>query len=239
MSFNVAHELIPEVRRSKDFVADAAKFILEHARKAIAERGLFRIALSGGNTPRLIHAKLAEIAGDLEWGKVQITFGDERCVPPDDKDSNYRMARESLLDVVGIPEGNVFRIRGEIDPETAARECESKLAAVAGRFGEARYVHDLILLGLGEDGHTASLFPGSPALAERGRNVIPATGPKPPPQRVTFTFPLLNAARHVCFLVQSTPAKEQVLREAIAGDERHPAARVRPVNGGLTWLIGE
>lgn len=239
MSPDVSIPQQPEVIRTKNFVADAAKFILNHARAAIAERGLFRLALSGGNTPRAIHAELASIAGDLPWNKVQITFGDERCVPPDHKDSNYLMAKESLLDVVGIPETNVFRIRGEIDPEEAARECETKLAAVASRFGEARYVHDLILLGLGEDGHTASLFPGSPALAETERNVIPATGPKPPPQRVTFTFPLLNAARQICFLVKSDPAKDQVIREAIAGDEKHPAARVRPENGRVTWLVGE
>ena len=239
MSPDVATSHQPAVVRTKNFVGDAAKFILEHARAAIAERGLFRLALSGGNTPRAIHAELASIAGDLPWNKVQITFGDERCVPPDHKDSNYLMAKESLLDLVPIPEANVFRIRGEIDPEAAARECEAKLAAVAARFGEERYVHDLILLGLGEDGHTASLFPGSPALNETERNVIPATGPKPPPQRVTFTFPLLNAARQICFLVKNDPAKEQVIREVIAGDERYPAARVRPVNGGTTWLIGE
>jgi 6-phosphogluconolactonase len=229
----------PQVVRTKNFVPDAARLILEHARKAIAERGLFRLALSGGNTPRAIHAELARTAGDLPWSKVQITFGDERCVPPDHKDSNYLMAKESLLDPAGIPDSNVFRIRGEIDPELAARECEVKLAAVAARFGETRYVHDLILLGMGEDGHTASLFPGSPALDETERNVIAATGPKPPPQRVTFTFPLLNAARHICFLVRADPSKEQILQEAIAGDMRHPSARVRPVSGGLTWLIGE
>jgi 6-phosphogluconolactonase len=239
MSSDVIANSTPEVIRTTNFVADAAQIILKRAEAAIAERGLFRIALSGGNTPRAIHGEVARIAGDLPWNKVQITFGDERCVAPDDKDSNYLMAKESLLDVVGIPECNVFRIRGEIDPETAAKEYEAKLAAVAARFGEARYSHDLILLGLGEDGHTASLFPGSPALDESVRNVIAATGPKPPPQRITFTFPLLNAARDVCFLVQQTPAKKQVIDEAIAGDRKHPAARVRPLNGTLTWLIGE
>jgi 6-phosphogluconolactonase len=239
MSTDVTVPSGPEVIRTTNFVADAARFILDHARKAILEHGLFRLALSGGNTPRLVHAELAKIAGDLPWNKVQITFGDERCVPPDHPDSNYRMAKESLLDPAGIPESNVFRIRGEIDPELAANECEAKLSAVAARFSESRYVHDLILLGLGEDGHTASLFPDSPALDETHRNVIPATGPKPPPQRVTFTFPLLNAARCVCFLVQQTPSKKQVIDEAIAGDRKHPAARVSPENGQLTWLIGE
>jgi 6-phosphogluconolactonase len=167
---------------------------------------------------------------------VQITFGDERCVPPDDEASNYRMAREALLDRAPIPAGNIFRIRGELEPEAAASEYEAKLAAVAARFGEVRYRHDLLLLGMGEDGHTASLFPGSPALDETARNVIPAIGPKPPPQRVTMTFPLLNAARAVLFMA-GRKGKEQVLEEVLAGDQRYPSARVRPADGSVTWMI--
>jgi 6-phosphogluconolactonase len=127
----------------------------------------------------------------------------------------------------------VFRIRGEIEPEAAAAEYEAKLAAVAARFGEDRYAHDLLLLGLGPDGHTASLFPGSPALEESKRNVIPATGPKPPPQRITFTFPLINAAREVAFLVKED-SKQTLVSEVQSGDLRHPAARVKPA----TWLLG-
>ena len=162
----------PTVRHTAAFAEDAANFILEKARAAIAERGLFRLALAGGDTPAVVYAELARIAGDLPWNHVQITFGDERCVPPDDAQSNFRTAKISLLDRVPIPDGSVFRIRGEIDPNDAALEYEHKLAAVAGRLGEARYVHDLVLLGLGPDGHTASLFPGNPALAETVRNVI-------------------------------------------------------------------
>jgi len=180
---------------------------------------------------------LAKSGQDLPWQKVQITFGDERCVPPDHADSNYRMAKESLLDHVAIPGGNVFRIRGEIAPEDAARECEGQLAAFAARLGEPRYVHDLTLLGIGEDGHTASLFPGSPALDETQRNVIPTIGPKPPPQRVTFTFPLLNASRQVCFMTK-TKGKEEVIEGALRGDQQYPSARVKPVNGTVTWFIG-
>jgi 6-phosphogluconolactonase len=167
-------DVTPSVIHTPDFAAYAAHFIVEAAQAAIADRGVFRVALSGGNTPRPVHEALAKI-GDLPWEKIQITFGDERCVPPDDAASNYRMARESLLDRIKIPAGNVFRIRGEIDPASAAQEYEAQLSAFAARFGEARYRHDLLILGLGEDGHTASLFPGSPALAEVARNVIPAT----------------------------------------------------------------
>ncbi len=224
-----------DVIHPADFAAEAARFILGHARTAIAARGLFRLALSGGNTPRAVHAELARLGADLSWNRVQITFGDERCVPPDHADSNYRMAKETLLDAVAIPAGNVFRIRGEIDPAIAAQEYEEKLAAVAARFGEPRYVHDLVLLGLGEDGHTASLFPGSPALDETARNVIPATGPKPPPQRITMTFPLLNAARHVCFLVTGA-GKHALVEEIAAGGSDYPAGRVRAAE--VTWIVG-
>jgi 6-phosphogluconolactonase len=218
-----------------DFAARAAEFLREHIAAAVAAHGLCRLALSGGNTPRAIHAELVRIGGDLPWNHVQITFGDERCVPPDHADSNFRMARESLLDRVPIPPGNVFRIEGEADPALAAQHYEARLAAVAARSGEARYVHELLILGVGEDGHTASLFPGSPALDETARNVVPALGPKPPPQRITMTLPLLNAARHVCFLVAGAD-KRAVVEAILAGDQRYPAARVRPSR--TTWLLG-
>jgi 6-phosphogluconolactonase len=229
-------DVIPRVVHTPDFALYSANFIAEAARAAIAERGVYRLSLSGGHTPRPVHEALAEIA-DLPWEKIQITFGDERCVPPDDAESNYRMARESLLDLVKIPAGNVFRIRGEIDPEVAAQECEAQLSAFAARFGEERYRHDLLILGLGEDGHTASLFPGSPALAEVTRNVIPATGPKPPPQRITMTLPLLNASRHVLFLVNDA-SKQPIIDEILTGSSSYPAARVRPAEGKLTWILG-
>ena len=224
------------VLHTTNFVGDAAAIIHDAALEAIAERGIFRLSLCGGNTPKPIYAELAK-STDIPWEKVQITFGDERCVPPDHDQSNYLMAKRTLLDAAHVPEGNVFRIRGEIDPETASLEYEHKLAHVASRFGEERYAHDLLLLGLGEDGHTASIFPGSPALDEKVRNVIPATGPKPPPQRITFTLPLINAARHVCFLVND-PAKAGMIDEVIAGDLSRPAAHVKPASGNLTWLLG-
>ncbi|MEO8353450.1 MAG: 6-phosphogluconolactonase [Chthoniobacteraceae bacterium] len=215
-----------------DFAAGAAQFILEKGKIAISERGLFRLGLAGGNTPRPIHEAMAAQGADFPWDKVQITFGDERCVPPDDKDSNYAMAKASLLDRVPIPEGNVFRMRGEIDPEAAATEYERKLSAVAQRFGEAKYRHDLLLLGLGPDGHTASLFPGLAALGVTDRDAIPVIGPKPPPQRITLTFPLIKASREIAFLVKES-AKADVVREVQFGDARHPASRV----GSATWLL--
>lgn len=225
----------PKIIRTTHFINDAVAIIVEAAHEAVAARGIFRLGLCGGNTPRPIFAELAK--HELLWEKVQITFGDERCVPPDDAQSNFKMARESLFDAAKIPAGNIFRIRGEIEPEAAALDYEQKLAQVAARFGETRYAHDLLLLGLGEDGHTASLFPGSPALAETQRNIIPTIGPKPPPQRITMTFPLINAARNICFLVND-PAKEGVISEVIGGKSNFPAGQVRPANGSVTWLLG-
>jgi 6-phosphogluconolactonase len=224
------------ILHSDNFAGDAARLILDHARQAIADRGLFRLGLTGGRSPRAIHTALIAQVADLPWSKVQLTFGDERCVPPDHEDSNYRVAKETLIDPSGIPEGNVFRMRGEIDPEAAAREYEAKLRAFATRLGEPRYAHDLLLLGLGEDGHTASLFPGSPALDETTRDVLPVIGPKPPPQRISMTFPLINAAHRILFLV-AEPDKRQVAEAAIAGDLRYPASRVHGQEA-TTWLLG-
>ncbi len=228
--------MISRIIHSQNFAQDGARFILTQARETLAARSLFRLGLTGGRSPRAIHEALVAQAGDLPWSKVQLTFGDERCVPPEHDDSNFRVARESLIDPAKIPEGNVFRMRGEIDPATAAQEYEAKLAAVAGRLGETRYTHDLLLLGLGEDGHIASLFPDSPALNEQSRNVLPVIGPKPPPQRITMTFPLINASRQILFLVPD-PAKRTVVEGIIADDSNYPATQVRAAEQ-ITWLLG-
>ena len=225
----------PRVQRTTQFNLDAAQFIIETGREAIANNGLFRLGLAGGNTPRAVYEQLSAHSDALPWDRVQITFGDERCVPPEDANSNYRMAKESLLSRVPIPEGNVFRIKGELSPEVAASEYEAKLSAVATRFGERVYAHDLLLLGLGEDGHTASLFPDSAALEETVRLVVPNIGPKPPPQRITFTYPLINAARFVLFLLKD-PAKEPILQSALQG--QFPSGKVRPEAGKVLWLVG-
>lgn len=222
---------------TNSFVEDAAEIILDSAREAIEKRGSFRLALSGGNTPKPIYEMLAQEGSRIPWGKVRITFGDERCVGPEDDASNYRMARESLLDQVRIPPENVLRMRGELPPEEAAADYEAQLAAIAAESGEDRYVHDLILLGMGDDGHTASLFPGSEGLKETERNVIANYVEKFSTHRITFTFPLLNAARHVSFLVGSND-KEAIVQRILNGDSSFPSAHVRPENGELTWLLG-
>ena len=228
----------PTVIRTKNFVADAAAFILEQARKAMAERNEFRIALSGGNTPAPVYDRVAAEALHVRWESVRFTFGDERCVPPADPESNFRMARENLFVPAGVPEKSIMRMRGEIDPQIAAQEYEEQLDAIATERGEPIYQHDLILLGLGDDGHTASLFPATVALDEMTRHVVANFVPKLNAWRLTFTFPLINHGRHILFLVgasKSPPLIERVL----AGDRQFPAARVNPSAGEVTWIIEE
>src|SRR5438876_1947062 len=212
-----------EVVRTKNFAADAANFIVDLAHKALAERNEFRIALSGGNTPRPVYSEIARIGRDLPWERTLITFGDERCVPPDDAQSNFRMAREALFVPASVPEKSIMRLRGEIDPAIAAQEYQDHVDLLATQRGEQVYRHDLILLGLGDDGHTASLFPGTAALEETTRRVVANFVPKFNAWRLTFTFPLINHARKVCFLVNAAKHVDLVER-VLKGDQKYPAA---------------
>jgi|SRR5205085_8054135 len=227
-----------DVIQSENFVEDAAHFILEHARAALAERGHFRIALSGGKTPRPVYSQLVRIGRELPWDRVFFTFGDERCVPPDDEQSNFRMARESLFVLGRVPEKSIARMRGEIDPQIAAQEYQDRLDLLASQGGEAVYRHDLILLGIGDDGHTASLFPGTEALEEKTRTVVANFVPKFDSWRITFTYPLINRARHICFLANANK-NAALLEKVLAGDKQYPAARVEPAEGELTWILGD
>jgi 6-phosphogluconolactonase len=224
-----------QVIRTKNFAADAAGFILAAAHNALGARGEFRIGLSGGNTPRPVYTRLAAVGHDLPWERILITFGDERCVPPDDAQSNFRMARESLIAPAAVPEQSVLRLRGELEPHLAAQEYQDDLDVLATQRGEHMYQHDLILLGVGEDGHTASLFPGTTALQETSRRVVANFVPKLNSWRLTFTFPLIDHARHVCFLASAS--KGQLLDRVLSGDTSYPAARVNPTAGELTWMI--
>lgn len=228
----------PEVIRTQNFVGDAAALIIGKAREALAERGEFRIALSGGNTPRPVYEEIARTAPDLPWERIYVTFGDERCVPPDDEQSNYRMARESLFTPASVPERSVARMRGEIEPQLAAQEYEDELNVIAAQRGETTYRHDLILLGVGDDGHTASLFPGTAALKETMRQVVANFVPKLGAWRLTFTFPLIEQARAILFLANANKHRE-LIEKVLAGDPAYPASRVRSVNGTVTWMLGE
>jgi 6-phosphogluconolactonase len=227
-----------EIIRTKSFVPSAAKFIVDVAHKALAERDEFRIALSGGNTPRPVYSEVAKVSRDLPWERVLITFGDERCVPPDDMQSNFRMALETLFLPASIPEKSYLRMRGEIDPPIAAQEYQDAIDLLSTQRGEQIYRHDLILLGLGDDGHTASLFPGTAALNEVTRRVAANFVPRLNAWRLTFTFPLINHARHVCFLVNASKNAELIDR-VIEGDTQFPASRVNPGAGVVTWILGQ
>ena len=231
-------ETHPRVIRTKNFVTDAAAYVLDQARKAMAERNEFRIALSGGNTPAPVYARIAAEAHDFPWDRVRFTFGDERCVPPDNPQSNFKMARENLFVPADIPKKSIMRMRGEIDPQIAAQEYEDQLNSIATACGEPIYQHDLILLGLGDDGHTASLFPGTSALDEMTRRVVANFVPKLDAWRLTSTFPLINHARHILFLVGASKSP-QLIERVLAGDRQFPAARVNPSAGEVTWMIGE
>ena len=204
---------------------------------SIAQRGVFNVALAGGSTPAPVYAQLAA-SSDIDWKRWRLFWSDERCVPPGRRDSNYRMAQESLLDQLPVLPQAVVRMKGEIAPEEAARAYEREIrnALPANGSGVPRF--DLILLGLGDDGHTASLFPGSSALDRVDRLVVCDRVEKLGSPRLTFTFPLLNAARYLIVLVQGS-AKSEILRDVLQGPARpatFPIQGVRPSAGRLKIL---
>ncbi len=224
---------------SESFINGAADFIAGLAAQAVAERGRFAIALSGGGTPRPIYARLTTAGyGDrIDWSKVHIFFGDERCVPPDDSRSNYRMAREALLDHVALPAENMHRIRGEEEPALEALRYEQEIARLYRSAGFPAF--DLILLGMGDNGHTASLFPGTAALREHTRWVVAQYVEVMSTWRVTFTAPLINAARHVAFLAKGA-GKAQMLWNVLEGPYQPdvlPSQLIQPVSGELHWFV--
>lgn len=224
-----------------DVAAEAARRFVALAQQAVAERGVFTVALAGGTTPRLMHELLAQapLVGQVPWSQVRFFWSDERVVPLDHPESNYLMARLSLLDHLDIPAEGVFPAPVEgATPEEAAAAYAATIAAQVGQAG-----FDLVLLGIGPDGHTASLFPGRPEVdAPPAPDVIAIRdSPKPPPSRITFALPLINAAAHVIVLApgaEKADAVRRCLRPA-AGELPPPAGRVRPGAGRLAWLIDE
>ncbi len=222
---------------SREELAEAAaRDFARRAEAAIAERGRFAVALAGGSTPKAAYELLArEYADRLDWSKVHAFFGDERSVPLEHEDSNYRMAREALLD--HVPVGSVHRMRGELPPEKAAAAYEEELKEF---FGGEQPVFDLIQLGIGEDGHTASLFPQTPALDVEGRIAVANQVEKLETTRITLTAPVLNAARAVVFLVAGE-GKAEALKEILEGDgdpRDYPAKLlVRPESGDSIWMV--
>jgi 6-phosphogluconolactonase len=221
------------------FVLGAAELISGLAQAAIAESDRFTVALAGGGTPRPVYALLATpaFAGRIAWDKVQVFFGDERCVPPDDERSNFLMAREALLDHVPLPPANVHRIAGEDDPGRAALAYEQDMKLYFRT--QAPPTFDLICLGLGENGHTASLFPGTAGLREQERWVVSQYVEALKTWRVTVTPVLINAARNVVFMVEGS-GKAEVLERVLTGPYEPdvlPAQLVQPTSGRTHWLV--
>ncbi len=189
------------------------------------------IALSGGSTPKRMHQILATLPG-INWSNVLVFWGDERTVPPDHADSNYRMALETLLEPAGVPAENIHRMEGELDPEVAASRYERALKHLPSSNGIP--VLDIVLLGMGADGHTASLFPGTSALTETDRLAVANEVPQMNTTRLTLTYPVLNNAGAVIFLVAGEDKAPMVV-ESLAGNT--PAGRVQPTSGALSWLL--
>jgi 6-phosphogluconolactonase len=238
-----------EVRVYQDEVAlaqAAVEWIEQCSAEAIMRGGSFSLALSGGSTPRRTFELLANETnlGRVNWLKTFIFWGDEREVPPDHPESNYRMARQALLDHVPIPADHIFRMQGEITPQIAAEVYERILRAhfAPERGGQPLdTTFDLVLLGLGSDGHTASLFPGTKALTETERWATANFVPQLETWRLTLTFPCINAARNVTFLV-SGETKAERLQQVIHPQGEPvdlPAAQVQPQQGKLVWLVDE
>jgi 6-phosphogluconolactonase len=210
-----------------DMIADALK--------PSAQGEIVTLALSGGSTPRKMHEMLAR-KERIDWSNVHVFWGDERAVPPDDAESNYRMARETLLDSVGIPDANIHRLKGELNPEEAADEYEKALRSVFRLLPGDIPRFDVIVLGMGADGHTASLFPGTDALTKSDRLVVANHVPQLDTVRLTFTLPVLNAARLVLFMVAGAD-KSAASRQCMIGQNVPPAGLVRPVDGDLHWFL--
>ena len=208
------------------------------ASESISRRGVCSFVLAGGNTPRELYRRLASPSyRDLiDWAHIEIFWGDERCVPPDHPASNYSMAQEALVSHVPIPRAQVHRIRGELEPNRAAALYDQEIRAVTGS-GQPRF--DVVLLGVGVDGHTASLFPDTPNLVDEKRLVVATVSPRPPRSRVTLTLRTINSARKAMFLVAGS--EKAAIVAALANDAATsatlPAALVRPQGGQLLWML--
>jgi 6-phosphogluconolactonase len=237
--------LAPEahvLRDPQELAAEAVDLFIWLAEQAIAARGQFAVALSGGTTPKAVYSTLSSDRTRLDWNKVLFFFGDERCVPPSHEESNFLMAQTSLFRPLDIPEGQVFRMRGELDSDLASREYEAVMRRNLSPTPAGWPQFDLVLLGLGPDGHTASLFPGTDALKEQNKWVVPGLAPTGITQRITVTLGVINHATVVLFLVAGAgkaPIARDILEPASAGISPYPAALVQPKTGRLLWYLDQ
>ena len=234
----------PELRIFRDLERlsrHAANLFVAASNRAILERDRFLVALNGGSTPaRLFQLLAADYRDQITWSRVQVFWGDERCVPPADTGSNYHQAYETLLSHVPLPESNIHRVQGELEPGAAAKAYQETLRAFADRPLEfPRF--DLVYLGMGEDGHTASLFPGSTVPANEPVIAVTANYQDRPANRITLTQPVFNQARRVVFMATGEK-KANTLAEVLSdryNPELYPAQRIDPKDGQLIWLVDE
>jgi 6-phosphogluconolactonase len=228
------------VNDASELFVHAAEEIAHFAGEAICTHGEFTFCLSGGSTPASTYELLAtRFFGSVDWKEVRFYWGDERCVPPDNPESNYAMANRTLLGKLALKPEQVFRMRGELAPEEGARDYEKQLKQSFG-LGDGEFPRfDLILLGLGDNRHTASLFPGDPAIHEMRRSVVAVNVNAEPPNRLSFTPPVLNNAERVMFLAAGEK-KAEAVRDIIKGThdpDRFPAQIVAPANGEVMWFL--
>ena len=228
-------------RDAADLSERAAEEFVRQARQAIQTAGRFTVGLSGGSTPKALYTRLAlpGYAEQIRWSCVHFFWGDERCVAPDHPESNYRMVQEALLGKISIPAENVHRMAGEKEPQIAAAEYEAELKRFFKLPASALPRFDLILLGLGEDGHTASLFPGTEALNDAQHLAAAVYVEKLKAHRLTLTLPVLNEGAEVVFLVAGA-SKAAVVKEVLGGQAaatNYPAAKIQPRDGKLIWMI--
>jgi len=228
---------------AEDLAASAAELFASSASATAKARGVARVAISGGSTPKGMFALLADRSrpyfAQVPWDRLQLFWVDERCVPPTDAESNYRMTKEALLEHVPLPAAQIHRMVGELDPEVAAARYEAAIRAAFLLEGAQTPAFDLVLLGLGEDGHTASLFPHTEALIEMVRIVVANPVPQKETWRITLTWPVINRGREVAFLIEGA-AKAQVVQDVFCGaydPEAKPAQLVRPASGRLNLLL--
>ena len=241
-----AVELDLRISHSAEQVNTAtAEYITAGLEETVAKRGLARIAISGGETPKAVFQMLADPAhpylARIPWAKTQFFWVDERCVPPDDKESNFGMTKAAMLDKVPLPAANVHRMEGELDPEEAASRYESEIRNVFKLEGAETPTFDMVLLGLGPDGHTASLFPHTEGLDEMSRIVMANHVPQKDVWRLTLTWPVITQGREVAFLIEGDD-KAEMVHTVFAGaydPETYPAQLIRPASGKLTLLLDE
>lgn len=232
---------IRKLTTPQELFAAAAEEVIHAAEEAVKARGRFTIALSGGSTPKSLFTLLATNARSvLPWDRMFFFWGDERHVAPSDADSNYRMADEAMLSKIPVAPGNIFRIPAEDPDADAVASAYEKTLCTFFQLGPKQFPSfDLILLGMGPDGHTASLFPGTAALQEKTRLVVANWVEKLKASRITLTLPVLNAARRVAFLVGGTDKADalKAVLESDAPGEQYPSKLVKPKDGKLVWLI--